>query len=58
MASAVAQAARETGAAVIDVRRAFPPAGAALRELLCADGIHPSRAGQARIYGALRAALG
>ena len=52
------QAARETGAAVIDVRRAFPPAGAALRELLCADGIHPSRAGQARIYGALRAALG
>ncbi len=52
------QAARETGAEMIDVRRAFPPAGPALRELLCADGIHPSRPGQERIYGALRAALG
>ena len=43
---------------VIDVRRFFPAAGPALRELLCADGIHPSRSGQGRICQAFRAALG
>ncbi len=42
---------------VIDVRGAFPAAGPALRELLCADGIHPSRDGQGLIYRAVCAAL-
>ncbi len=42
-----AAAAREEGAALIDLRRAFPKDAAALREFLCVDGIHPSRRGQA-----------
>jgi lysophospholipase L1-like esterase len=42
--------AREKGAPLIDLRGAFPAGGDALAELTCADGIHPSRAGQGRIY--------
>ena len=47
----------DAGVPVIDVRRFFPAAGPALRELLCADGIHPSRDGQERLYRAFCAAL-
>ena len=52
-----AQIAREEGAELIDLRRAFLRDGRSPEELLCLDGIHPSRAGQGIIYDTLAAAL-
>ncbi len=49
--------ARETGTHLIDLRGAFPAEGDALAALLCADGIHPSRRGQGRIWERLRESL-
>ena len=45
--------AAEQGTELIDLRRAFASDGRSPEELLCADGIHPSRSGQAVIYQAL-----
>ena len=52
-----AEIAREEGAGLIDLRRAFLRDGRSPEELLCLDGIHPSRAGQGIIYDTLAAAL-
>lgn len=45
--------AREEGVQVFDLRGAFLRDGRASEELLCADGIHPSRAGQGIIFRTL-----
>ena len=50
----VRQAAEQEGVAVIDLRGAFLRDGRAREELLCADGIHPSRSGQSIIFETLR----
>ena len=50
----IIQLAREEQAELVDLRRAFPQQSRELESLLCADGIHPSRAGQERIYRVLR----
>ena len=50
-----AAAAREEGARLIDLRRAFPLDSDALREFLCIDGIHPSRRGQELLEGVFAA---
>ena len=52
-----ANLAKEEGAALIDLRAAFPSREYLLGDLLCADGIHPSQAGQERIYRTLKEAL-
>lgn len=54
----VEQIAREEGARVIDLRSAFLRDGRSPEELLCADGIHPSRVGQGLIYQTLCASVG
>ncbi len=54
----VKKIAADEGADLIDLRSAFPKEGNALAELLCADGIHPSRDGQALIYEAFRKKAG
>ena len=46
--------AREEQAELIDLRRAFPEEETDLERCICADGIHPSAAGQELIYRALR----
>ncbi len=51
------QTARETGAALVDLRGAFLRDGRSPEELLCLDGIHPSRAGQELMYETLSAAI-
>ena len=51
------QIAREEGAELIDLRGAFLRDGRSPEELLCLDGIHPSRAGQALLHDTLCAAL-
>ena len=53
----VEQAAREEGAPLIDLRRPFLQDARPPVQLLCADGIHPSRAGQELLYQAFSAAL-
>jgi len=50
------QLAQEEGVASIDLRGAFMRSAQRPEDLLCLDGIHPSRSGQALIYGALCAA--
>jgi len=52
--SLVRQVAREEQTALVDLRAAFPREPRALEELLCDDGIHPSRAGQRLIGLTLR----
>ncbi|MBQ7254935.1 MAG: SGNH/GDSL hydrolase family protein [Oscillospiraceae bacterium] len=54
----VKKIAADEGTDLIDLRSAFPKEGNALAELLCADGIHPSRDGQALIYEAFRKKAG
>ena len=49
--------AREEGAQLIDLRGAFLRDGRSPEELLCIDGIHPSRAGQELIYDTISAAF-
>ena len=49
----VTKLAEQEGAYLIDLRSAFENAGLSSEELLCADGIHPSRAGQGIIYETL-----
>lgn len=49
----VEQIARREGTALIDLRSAFLRDGHTPEELLCADGIHPSRTGQGVIYDTL-----
>lgn len=49
--------AREEGVKLIDLRQAFLCDGRSPEELLCLDGIHPSRAGQGLIYDTLSAAI-
>ena len=44
------QTARDTRTPLLEVRSAFPPRGEALAELLCLDGIHPSRSGRDRLF--------
>ena len=51
------QIAREEGAELIDLRGAFLRDGRSPDELLCLDGIHPSRAGQGLLYDTLSRAL-
>ena len=51
----VSQVAREEQVALIDIRSAFPENREELECCLCADGIHPSAAGQELIYHTLRA---
>ena len=51
------QLAREEGTPLIDLRRPFLQDSRSPAALLCADGIHPSRAGQELIYDAFCAAL-
>lgn len=53
----VEQLSREEAAPIVDLRRPFLMDTRAPSALLCADGIHPSRAGQGLIYQALCAAL-
>ena len=53
----VEQVAREEGAPLIDLRRPFLRDARAPEELLCADGIHPSRLGQELLYQAFCGAL-
>lgn len=54
----VAKLARETGVRIIDLRAAFLRDRHSPEELLCVDGIHPSRLGQGLIFEAFSAALG
>ncbi len=49
----VARLAREEGVPLIDLRSAFLRDGRAPQALLCADGIHPSLAGQGLIFDAI-----
>ena len=51
------QLAREEDTPLIDLRRPFLQDSRSPAALLCADGIHPSRAGQELIYDAFCAAL-
>ena len=51
------QLAREENTPLIDLRRPFLQDSRSPAALLCADGIHPSRAGQELIYDAFCAAL-
>ena len=51
----VEEIAAEEGTELIDLRSAFLQDGRRSEELLCADGIHPSRSGQDIIYRVLRA---
>jgi len=53
----VEQIAGETGLKLIDLRSAFPDDPHALEPLLCEDGIHPSKKGQALIFDSLCACL-
>ena len=53
----VEQVAREEGTPLIDLRRPFLRDARAPEELLCADGIHPSRLGQELLYQAFCGAL-
>ena len=48
----VTQIAREENVPLVDLRRPFLLDARAPSQLLCADGIHPSRLGQDLIYGA------
>ena len=50
MAAALAA---EEGTGLVDLRAAFEADGRCSEELLCADGIHPSRSGQGLIYETL-----
>jgi lysophospholipase L1-like esterase len=50
--------AAEEGLRVIDLRGCFLRDGHSPEELLCEDGIHPSRLGQSLIFRTLSAALG
>lgn len=52
-----AKAAREENVPLIDLRRPFLLDARNPAELLCADGIHPSRAGQELLYGVFSDAL-
>ena len=59
MYSAMAEEiAREERTKLIDLRTDFPRDAAALERFLCADGIHPSRAGQGLIYQTLCNSVG
>ena len=49
----VEEVARQEGAELIDLRSAFLRDGRAPEDLLCADGIHPSRSGQGIIFETL-----
>lgn len=49
--------ARQEGAELIDLRSAFLRDGRPTEELLCADGIHPSRSGQGIIYDTLSSSV-
>ena len=53
----VERLAREEGTPLLDLRRPFLQDSRAPSALLCADGIHPSRAGQDLLYQACCAAL-
>ena len=53
----VRQLAEQESAALIDLRSAFARDGRPPEELLCADGIHPSRSGQGIIYQALSSSV-
>ena len=53
-----AEIAREEGSPVVDLRRVFRLDGRSMEELLCLDGIHPSRAGQGLICRSIAEALG
>ena len=52
-----AELAEEEGTMLIDLRRAFFADGRAPEELLCTDGIHPSRSGQGVIFQTLCASV-
>ena len=54
----VARIAADAGARTVDLRRVFLCDGHSPEELLCSDGIHPSRLGQGLIFETLSAALG
>ena len=53
----VERVAAEERAELIDLRGAFLRDGRPTEELLCADGIHPSRTGQSVIFDTLRASV-
>ena len=53
----VSEISLEENAKLIDLRKAFLKDRRPIGELLCADGIHPSRAGQKIIYNALCAGV-
>ena len=53
----IRKAAKEEQVFLLDLRSAFLHSGRRLEELLCADGIHPSRLGQALIADAVRGCL-
>ena len=53
----VRRIAAEEHAGIIDLREAFLHDGRPAEELLCADGIHPSRTGQSVIFETLRTAV-
>ena len=54
---AVSRIAADMGVRMIDLRRFFLRDGHSPEELLCDDGIHPSRIGQGLIFDAFSAAL-
>ena len=54
---AVSRIAADMGVRMIDLRRFFLRDGHSPEELLCVDGIHPSRIGQGLIFDAFSAAL-
>ena len=53
----VSRIAADMGVRMIDLRRFFLRDGRSPEELLCVDGIHPSRIGQGLIFDAFSAAL-
>lgn len=53
----VSRIAADMGVRMIDLRRFFLRDGRSPEELLCDDGIHPSRIGQGLIFDAFSAAL-
>lgn len=53
----VEEIAAQEGAELIDLRSAFLRDGRAPEDLLCADGIHPSRSGQELIFDTLSSAV-
>ncbi len=55
---AVSRIAAEQGVRAVDLRRVFLRDRHSPEELLCDDGIHPSRLGQSLIFETLSAALG